>query len=237
MAIIDVKDPCSFDPGAGAGCLQLEQGILPRYLLEQRWYGAKGDAPPVVRVDRSISVGPGFWMLILAVTVEQQMRHYFVPVNAIWDAPMPSNGVIARLSSESSSGWLIDAFCSDSFVRALLRGICKGSIEENPNGLIFRRSTSFHSMPDFPDHVQIARVGAEQSNTSIIAGNAILKAYRRLEEGIHPELELGAFLTDTVGFKNVPELLGTIEYVHPGTDQPAALCVLQRLVKNKTTYS
>lgn len=230
MIIIDVKDPCGFDLSADAECLQqLERQALPSYLLDQRWYGAKSDVPPIIRVDRSIHFGPSSWILILAVTVQQEQRHYFVPVSAGWDAVSPTDRVIAELRSESSSGWLIDAFGNDRFVCGLLRGICTGSIEET-NGLIFRRSTSFNPAPGFPEQVQITRPGAEQSNTSIVAGSVILKAYRRLEDGIHPEVEVGAFLTDTAGFGNVPEMLGTIEHVRSGANEPTVLCVLQSLI-------
>lgn len=223
VIIIDVKDPRGFDLSADAECLQqLERQALPSYLLDQRWYGAKSDVPPVVRVDQSIHFGPSSWIFILAVTAQQEQRHYFVPVNANWDAPLPTDGVIAELRSESSRGWLIDAFGNDGFVCGLLRGISTGSIEE-ADGLIFKRSTSFNPAPGFPDQVQITRPGAEQSNTSIVAGSVILKAYRRLEEGIHPEVEVGAFLTDTVGFGNVPEMLGTIEHVRSGANESAVL--------------
>ncbi len=55
------------------------------------------------------------------------------------------------------------------------------------------------------------RVGsAEQSNTSVLyGGRAILKLFRRLERGAHPDVEIGAFLAER-GFPHVPALLGTI---------------------------
>jgi trehalose synthase-fused probable maltokinase len=79
----------------------------------------------------------------------------------------------------------------------------------------------------------VERIAAEQSNTSVRFGEvAILKLFRRLEPGIHPELEIGRFLTEA-GFANTPPLLGWIELYPSGSD-PAALAVLQGLLTDAT---
>ena len=76
------------------------------------------------------------------------------------------------------------------------------------------------------------RSGAEQSNSSVIFGRAsILKIYRRLEPGPHPELELGRFLRK-VGFADVPAVLGSMEYT-TGLES-SALAVLHALVPDST---
>jgi maltose alpha-D-glucosyltransferase/alpha-amylase len=57
-------------------------------------------------------------------------------------------------------------------------------------------------------------LGTDQSNTSVVVGERILvKAYRRLESGLNPELELVAFLTEEAGFAAVPALAGYVEVV------------------------
>jgi maltose alpha-D-glucosyltransferase/alpha-amylase len=57
-------------------------------------------------------------------------------------------------------------------------------------------------------------LGADQSNTSVVVGDRVLvKAYRRLEAGLNPELELVAFLTELAGFAAVPALAGYAEVV------------------------
>ena len=44
-------------------------------------------------------------------------------------------------------------------------------------------------------------LGADQSNTSVVLGEAVLlKAFRRLQPGLNPELELGAYLSEEAGF-------------------------------------
>ena len=41
----------------------------------------------------------------------------------------------------------------------------------------------------------------------------ILKLYRRLQPGVHPEVEVGRFLTETAGYRNTPALLGSVEHI------------------------
>ena len=57
-------------------------------------------------------------------------------------------------------------------------------------------------------------LGLDQSNTSVVLGERLLlKAYRRLEDGLNPDLELTAFLSEEVGFGAVPPLAGFAEVV------------------------
>ena len=57
-------------------------------------------------------------------------------------------------------------------------------------------------------------LGADQSNTSVVLGDAVLlKAFRRLQPGLNPELELGAYLSEEAGFAAVPPLAGFVELV------------------------
>ena len=45
-----------------------------------------------------------------------------------------------------------------------------------------------------------------------------LKLFRKLEEGVNPDLELTKQLTEKCGFANVPTYLGDIQYVAPGQE-------------------
>lgn len=104
MAIIEVKDRRGADLWAES-LQQLERDeILPRYLLEQRWYGAKSEVAPLVRIERSIPVGLSARMLVLAVTAEQEVRHYFLPVCAAWDVAMPTNAIVELHSGSNRAG-------------------------------------------------------------------------------------------------------------------------------------
>src|SRR5206468_2061788 len=73
---------------------------------------------------------------------------------------------------------------------------------------------------------------SEQSNTSVVYDERyILKAYRRLEPGVNPELELLRFLTER-GFANVPALHGW--YWYSGRLMDATLGVLQEFVAGRS---
>ena len=57
-------------------------------------------------------------------------------------------------------------------------------------------------------------LGADQSNTSVVLGERILlKAFRRLQPGLNPELELTAYLSEDAGFAAIPPLAGFAEMV------------------------
>jgi trehalose synthase-fused probable maltokinase len=225
---------CTFLTGGDRENVRLlEKDVLPSYLQNQRWYGITSDRPPNVRIERALSLSDLGTILILAVTSDHETRWYLLPVRAIWDEGLvPKSSVITELKKESDRGWLVDAFGDDSFVRELIRGICTRFNAAPAGRFIFNRSPFFSMSPDYPDNVQMKRPNAEQSNTSIIAGDAIIKGFRRLEPGIHPEVEVGAFLSDIVRFANVPQLLGSVEYTLPETEAPLTLCVMQRFIRN-----
>jgi maltokinase len=73
-------------------------------------------------------------------------------------------------------------------------------------------------------------IGAEQSNTSIVFDDKlVLKAFRRVEAGDNPELEMLRFLSER-GFPHVAELGGWYQY--EGELMDATFGVVQRFVPN-----
>ena len=73
----------------------------------------------------------------------------------------------------------------------------------------------------------------EQSNTSITYGDRfILKIFRRLQEGVNPDLEIGRFITERTEYPHTPALGGSIEF-HKGSKGSATLGILQSWVRNE----
>ena len=81
--------------------------------------------------------------------------------------------------------------------------------------------------------LEVAPARAEQSNSSIVFGQRyIMKLFRRVEAGPNPDLEVGRYLSERVGFPHTPGLAGAIEYHAPGAE-PATLAMLQEYVPNQ----
>jgi maltokinase len=82
------------------------------------------------------------------------------------------------------------------------------------------------------DGLEERRLHVEQSNTSVVLGERlILKLYRLLEPGDHPDVEVSAFLTDA-GFADTPALAGSLEYVDANGRRCAA-AMLQAFVPSR----
>jgi maltose alpha-D-glucosyltransferase/alpha-amylase len=59
-----------------------------------------------------------------------------------------------------------------------------------------------------------------------------LKLFRRLEEGINPDVEISKFLTGNTPFINISQVAGTLEY-QQGRRKPLSLAILQSFVPNE----
>src|SRR5712671_7025988 len=80
-----------------------------------------------------------------------------------------------------------------------------------------------------PSHV----LGAEQSNSSMLfADKFFLKLYRKLEDGVNPDVEVTRFLTERARFENVPAFGGAIEY-RRAKSQPTVVCLLQDAITSE----
>ena len=75
---------------------------------------------------------------------------------------------------------------------------------------------------------EIRSIGAEQSNSSIVFGERqVLKVFRRVEPGLHPELEMLRFLS-LRGFANIATLTGWYDY--SGELMQATLGIMQEFI-------
>ena len=221
----------------GEALKRLETEILPTYIAARRWYAAKDAGPPRVQIADVTPFGPVDDLTLLAIlrvsAPGRGAQNYFLPLTLMRDgiADVPASAMIATVQTGGAPACLVDAFADDGFVRLLLAKIRGDGDRREHLGLVFRRTAA---LADFEDDLDgaIERSAAEQSNTSICVAGAMLKAFRKLEPGIHPELEMTRFLTERARFRNVPALLGSIERTDRSRDA-TALCVLQALVSNQ----
>ena len=235
---------------AGRDLVELAGNVLPLFLPKQRWFGAKDRSIREVGLIRLVelpSSEPGSldqdgWVLLVGEARFEAgaAEHYLLPLGMMWGtagagalAPLLPQ-TLAQLRRARTTGILYDAAGQSGLILELLRGI-----EENarvaclPAGeLRFQRTKAFGER-ELPANRQISRIGAEQSNSSIlIEGLGVLKIYRRLWTGIHPEIEMGRYLVEVAKFKGTPPLLGTIEMIDEAGN-PMALGVLSSFIENQ----
>jgi trehalose synthase-fused probable maltokinase len=204
----------------------LESEILPAYLPAQRWFASKRAALESVQIKQCIRVEADqrSLLLIIEAGAPGATTDYQLPVTLLWDRPPKAESVVAEVAFGDDRGWLVDAYSDDLFVRRLLAASQQDSA--TAQRVCFRPTANCNV--GALEGAAIVRTGAEQSNTSIRIGPAILKAYRSLAEGVHPEQEIGEFLTK-VQFAGAPPLLGTIELKATHGDS-TVLGIVQQLV-------
>jgi len=124
---------------------------------------------------------------------------------------------------------VVDALDDPQFCRALLDVVTRVAEVRGERGtLAGRRGRAFVAALDDPPAAR--RIAGEQSNTSIVFGDAlIMKVFRRLADGLNPDLEITRFLTEHTSFDGTPRLAGALEY-HAADGGSATLAVVQEFV-------
>jgi maltose alpha-D-glucosyltransferase/alpha-amylase len=198
--------------------------LLPAYIANQRWFGAKdahiSAAIPMRIAELPRESGDGFLLLVTDVALaEGGNQRYFLPLALAWgeddlrpDSPTLAY-VLAKIRRGSRAGVLLEAAAVEEFPKAVLKAMREERTVEAADGHVrFEASGALREM-DLADELLVQRVGAEHGHTSMAVGEQVLlKIHRRLRRGIEPEIEVGRFLS-RAGFANGPRFLGSAEYV------------------------
>jgi maltose alpha-D-glucosyltransferase / alpha-amylase len=215
---------------------------LPAFLGEQRWFGGKArkissaELADVIPIPLASSEA-----LILIVTVnyaDNTEECYAMPVRRTGSGTSTQEIEPSSLKFQSGNGEpmiLVDALKNEEFLSAVLELIQEKAIVQGEKGELRAMQTAAYSLlyPETVGRLRPKPVRAEQSNTSIIYGNhLILKFFRRIQEGINPDLEIGKFLTEKTSFSSVPPLAGWLEY-HTRDGKQMAQGLLQQFVPNE----
>ena len=203
----------------------LEQQVLPIYLAQKRWFAAKDDRIEQTRI-RAMNelTGSEGNLLLLQLDVSlarsKETQRYLLPLALSWSEEAGNTNwpltpyMIARLRRGPRMGAIYEATPTENFGPALLEAMRGERRLEGPYGVVQFRAGPALAAVETPSPVTGRAMGADQTNSSInIADKAMLKIYRRLVPGEHPEIEMTRFLTEVAGFANIPKLLGDIEYV------------------------
>ena len=214
---------------------------IVRFLAPRRWFGAKAGTPSVARVRDAIALpweGGRFAIARLEVTTANAAapKLYQLPlcvrgVGEIGDAPPRST--LARVVAGDGEGLLFDAVEDGAFLRALADSFQRGGGSfGNAESRWVIESLSATPLV-IPASAQLRVGSAEQSNTSLVIGDqAILKLFRKLEQGDHPDVELTRFLTLDARFPHTPALLGVVRFEDAGI--PTVAGMLQEFLPGST---
>jgi maltose alpha-D-glucosyltransferase/alpha-amylase len=219
----------------------LERSSLPEFVSRQRWFGAKNERIASVALEPVATLeaaGDSFPIILLSATlVAGETQRYLLPLSAAWGVEHVSASAarlpftLAKLRRGAAVGALLDAAHDERFARAVANAVNQGRSIATPNGqLVFEAMGSWGPVPS---DANVRSVGVEQSNNALIVDERILvKIYRRLREGMQPEIEVAQFLSRSANFKNTPALLGLIEH-RPDNGEPMVLGALFEFVRNQ----
>jgi maltose alpha-D-glucosyltransferase/alpha-amylase len=221
---------------------QLER-ILPGFLRGRRWFSGKGRRIRTARVAEAVPIQheqrTSYLVLVRVEYTEGDPETYalamaFTLAQREEDPALSDNmGAMLRVRTKSGEGVVYEALRDRGFSLALLDAIgrrrrFRGSTSEI-QGVPTRAFRSLRA--NAPAQLEPSVMRAEQSNSSVLYGDSmILKLFRRVEEGVNPDYEIGTFLTER-GFAHSPAVGGTLEYRSDG--HPMTLAILQAFVRNE----
>jgi maltose alpha-D-glucosyltransferase / alpha-amylase len=222
--------------------LRAIEWVLPSYLKRSRWFGGKAKQLKEVSIVEAVRLASGDayrLAIVRLVYVDSPMEVYAVPLACAFDgADGPSQTVLdaalARVRSGERTGVLFDATADAGFATLLLDLIGRRRRLPTAGGrLVATPTRALKALRGDGSGLDPSVLKGEQSNTSIVYGDRlILKLFRRLEEGINPDLEVGRFLTERVAFQHTPDVAGVLSIERPNAP-PATLGILRAFVPNQ----
>ncbi|GAB4361935.1 MAG: maltose alpha-D-glucosyltransferase [Deltaproteobacteria bacterium] len=223
--------------------------ILPGYLQGRRWFGGKARKMKSARILDAVPLAgasPAVHLLLIRVEyVEEDPEVYTLPV-AFADRKRVARiardypqAVIAQLSEGGRNGGrggiLYDALYDREACEFLLESTARRRRFKGSGGEVAAVPTkAFRTVRGPQGKPPRARaMRAEQSNTSVVFGDrVILKLFRRVDAGVNPDLEIGAFLTEKARFPHIPPVAGFLEYRRERRE-PMTLGIFQGFVPNQ----
>jgi maltose alpha-D-glucosyltransferase/alpha-amylase len=215
---------------------------LPQFLIKQRWFGGKARTISSVEVSDIIPFDSdalrSYLILAKVNYTTGPAETYDIPlVRAPHGAAQPSDSSSLRVRARNFPEEIVlkDALTDENFLAHLLDVVANGVAVRGAGGQVRAVSTSALHFIWQPSQglLMPSVMRAEQSNSSVVyEKRLVLKIFRRLEQGLNPDLEIGAFLTAKTSFRNVPPLAGYLEYLSE-TGARTALGILQGYIANE----
>src|SRR5215207_9325795 len=200
----------------------LPEDTLREWFVPQRWFGSKASEVAHLNILESFTLREDSPQLVLAL-VEARFP---TGTHEVYQVPIgirpASEGWSDRVIAEAGGSTYYDALADPAHARELLHLMRAGADVRAGDGVLAFR---WAGGAGEGGTVEVRPVGVEQSNSSIVFGERlILKAFRRVEPGVNPELELLRFLSER-DFPHIAPISGWFQY--EGSLMDATLGVLQ----------
>ncbi|WP_137127202.1 maltose alpha-D-glucosyltransferase [Roseomonas sp. HF4] len=216
-----------------------EKQVLPAYLPLRRWYQGKGTRLAEARVAATsiLRTAEGEMVLAEVETVPGSTDRYLLPLAVVFEdheriSALSSQLALARARRGRRVGFVTDAVTRDAFARGIVAALAAGEMLPSTEGEIrFRPAARLAECTPEPD-APVGRFGGEQSNSTIMVGEVVLKLVRHTFLGTHPEAEMCRYLTGPGAFDGTPAFLGDVVHLEPdGAER--TLAVAQAFVRNQ----
>jgi len=225
---------------AGKTAADLAKNVLPGFLRSRRWFGAKGHTLRAIGITENIPcAGDGRILLLEANYADKMPETYLLPLflsdtRELGRGGVPAAAAVADLRAGNARRRLVDGAFHPAFQNILLDLIVQGKKLKGQTGdLIGLQGTRLKQLIAGATALSPRVLDVEQSNSAIVYGDRLfLKLYRRLEEGVNPEVEILRFLTEKTSFKHFPAFAGAIEYRRRGRRQAVTAALLLEAVES-----
>ncbi len=216
-----------------------EHYVLPDYLARTRWFPERNAANIAVRVTAAVPLtnegADRPWLILFSAKHRGERGRYAMPVQIRWehlDRKHYDPKALAAVRQTAREGALVDVATEKQLIAIILKNLhSRVAFEESGLKLEYRPTVRLLEMAPRP--VEAVRpVQTEQTNTTaLIDDTFVVKVYRKLDDGLNPEIEMGRFLTDVAGYSNTPALLGSVE-LH-GPDFHSAVAIVHTFIQNQ----
>jgi maltose alpha-D-glucosyltransferase/alpha-amylase len=218
----------------------IEREVLPGYVRNRRWFASKARSITGMRVSEQVKLsddaeGGRIWFVEVTYR-DGSPETYTLPVKIVHGdaarevAQAAPHAVIARFQS-SEETILQDAIWDAGFRETLFRLMAAGQRFGGKTGQVV--GTSGSAIGGDTTVTSSHVLGVEQSNSSMVFDNKyFLKLYRKLEDGVNPDVEVTRFLSEHTGFANVPAFAGAIEFQREKSE-PIVVAAMQSAITSE----
>lgn len=219
----------------------LQSTILPQYLPKRRWFAGKEGPIDAVRLCYGVRFGTATTPVLLSeieVLSDGTATCYQLPFGLLREeqihTALPQQLALSRVRRTHQVGLITDAFVLEPFIHAVMQA-CEDGLRlpcgDGEGELRFECTEQLAGLA-LDEESEVRYLSAEQSNSSVVIGDrVVLKLIRRVNPGIHPELEMSAYLT-AAGFANISPLLAWVSRVDE-QHAPHLLMIAQGYLSNQ----